>query len=146
METFVVDTSVIVKWYNQTNESRTQQAYQILLDLKAERVTIIVPDIAALELLNVLIKSKSLSINKVKNTIKHLFSLPIVIKEISQTILDQTTEIMGTYQIAAYDALFVATAKYENCKLISDDTKAHGKITDGTVIMLDDYPPHLLKE
>lgn len=139
MGTFVVDTSVIVKWYNQTNEFRTEQAHQILLDLKAEKVAIIVPDIAALELLNVLVKSKFLSINKVKNTIKHLFSLPIVIKEVSRTILDQTTEIMGTYQISAYDALFVATAKDENCKLISDDTKSHGKITDGTILMLNRY-------
>lgn len=139
MEAFVVDTSVIVKWYNETNESRTEQAHQIILDLKAERINIIIPDIAALELLNVLVKSKSLSINKVKSIIKHLFSLPIVIKEVSQTILEQTAEIMDIYQIAAYDALFVATAKDESCKLISDDTKAHGKITDGTVIMLKDY-------
>ena len=144
METFVVDTSVIVKWYNQTNESHTEQAHQILVDLKAERITIIVLDIAALELLNVLIKSKSLSINKAKTIIKHLFSLPIVIKELSQATLEQTAEIMETYNIAAYDALFISAAKDAECKLISDDTKAHGKITDGTVIMLDQYRARVL--
>ena len=139
METFVVDTSVIVKWYNQTNESRTEQAHQILLDLKMERISITVPDIAALELLNVLVKSKSLSINKAKTIIQHLFSLPIVIRELSQTILEHTAEVMETYNIAAYDALFVAAAKDEEGKLISDDTKSHGKINDGTVVMLEDY-------
>jgi len=139
METFVVDTSVIVKWYNQKNESRTEQAFQILLDLKAEKIGIIVSDIAAVELLNVLVTSKSLPVNKVKTIIKHFFSLPIVIKEPSQTILERTADIMEKYQIAAYDGLFVATAKDADCQLISDDTKAHGKITDGTVIMLKDY-------
>ena len=139
METFVVDTSVIVKWYNQKNESHTQQAYQILLDLKAEKIGIIVPDVAVVELLNVLVTSKSLLINKVKTIINHLFSLPIVINDQTQAILEQTTDIMEQYQIAAYDALFVATAKDGDCKLISDDKKAHGKITDGTVIMLENY-------
>lgn len=46
---------------------------------------------------------------------------------------------MEKYQIAAYDALFVATAKDTDCKLISDDSKAHGKIIDGTAIMLENY-------
>ncbi len=139
METFVIDTSVIVKWYNQKNELHTKQAYQILLDLKSETMGIIVPNIAAVELLNVLVKSKSLPFNEVKEIIKYFFSLPIVIKDISQAVLEQTAEIIETYNIAAYDALFVATAKDADCKLISDDTKAHGKITDGTVLMLKDY-------
>lgn len=139
METFVIDTSVIIKWYNQNNESHTEQARQILLDLKAEKIGIIIPNIAAVELLNVLVKSKSLSINEAKIIMEHFFSLPIVIKEPSQAILEQTADIMETYNIVAYDALFVATAKDMNCKIISDDTKSHGIITDGTVIMLGQY-------
>lgn len=144
MYTYVVDTSVVVKWYNQKNESHTEQAYQILLDLKAEKIGIIVPDIAVVELLNVLVTSKSLQINKVKTIINHLFSLPIVINDPTQTVLEQTAEIMDIYQIAAYDALFVATAKDMNCKVISDDAKSHGKITDGTVIMLEQYQSRTL--
>lgn len=139
METFAVDTSVIIKWYNQNNESHTEQAHEILLDLKAGKIGIIIPNIAAVELLNVFVKSKSLSINEAKIIMEHFFSLPIIMKEPSQPILEQTADIMGEYQIAAYDALFVATAKDADCKLISDDTKGHGQITDGSVIMLKQY-------
>lgn len=139
METFAVDTSVIVKWYNQKNESHTEQAYQILLDLKAEKIEIIICDIAVVELLNVLIKSKSLPTNETKIAIEHFFSLPIIIKEPSQAMLQHTADIMETYNISAYDALFVAIAKEQGYKLISDDAKAHGKITDGSVLMLKDY-------
>ena len=78
-------------------------------------------------------------LSAIKRDIHDFFSLPLIIKETSQAILDQTADIMENYNIAAYDALFVATAKDADCKLISDDTKSHGKITDGTVIMLSDY-------
>ncbi len=50
--------------------------------------------------------------------------------------------ISYTYNLTAYDSLYVATAQEENCQLISDDRKGHGKITDGTVLMLEDYKPH----
>ena len=46
---------------------------------------------------------------------------------------------MKEYNMASYAAYFLALAQYEDCRLISDDQKAHGKITDGTVLMLEDY-------
>jgi predicted nucleic acid-binding protein len=139
METYVVDTSVVVKWFNQQNESKVEIAHQIYNDMLDNLIVLIVPSLLPIELINVLKKGKNIPVAAIKKSVPDLFSLPLVIKEPSQTILEHTAKIMEAYNIAAYDALFVATAKDENCKLISDDTKAHGKITDGTVIMLKDY-------
>jgi len=139
MEAYVVDTSIVVKWFNQQNESRVEIAHQIYNNMLDNLIVLIVPSLLPIELINVLKKGKNMPIAAIKKSVHDLFSLPLVIKEQSQIILEHTAEFMDKYQIAAYDALFVATAKNENCKLISDDTKAHGKITDGTVIMLKDY-------
>lgn len=144
MESYVIDTSIVVKWFNQENESNVEIAHQIYKDMLDNIIVLIVPNLIIIEIINALKKGKHASLGAIKKSIDDLFSLPLIIKEISQPILEQTAEAMETYNIAAYDALFVATAKNADCKLISDDTKAHGKITDGTVIMLDHYQSRAL--
>lgn len=139
METYVVDTSVVVKWFNQENESKIEIAHQIYKDMLNDLIVLIVPSLLPIELINALKKGKNMPIPAIKNSVHDLFSLPLVITDQSQTTLEQTAEIMEMYNIAAYDALFVATAKDADCKLISDDTKSHGKITDGTIVMLGNY-------
>jgi predicted nucleic acid-binding protein len=139
MESYAIDTSVIIKWFNQVDESNVEIAHKIYNDMLGNIIVLIVPNIIIIELINALKKGKDMPVAAIKRSINDFFSLPLIIKEPSQAILEQTTDIMETYNIAAYDALFVAMAKDAECKLISDDTKAHGKITDGTVILLKDY-------
>ncbi len=138
---YVVDTSVVVKWFNQKDELEVEKSRKIYNELISNKSTIIVPDLLTIELLNVLIKSKALSSLDIKEIIKNLLSLPLIIKQPTLKVLELTTDIANYYKIAAYDALFVATAQTENCQLISNDTKGHGKITDGTVIMIENYNP-----
>jgi len=88
---------------------------------------------------NVLNKEKGMPSAAIKQSIKNLFSLPLLLKEPTPAIVEQTIEIMEKYRITAYDALFVATAKDADCQLLSADRKGHGKITDSTVVMLEDY-------
>lgn len=138
---YVVDTSVVVKWFNQKDELEVEKSRKIYNELISNKITIIAPDLLEIELLNVLIKSKVLSVTDIKVVIKNFLSLPLIVKQPTQTILELTADIAHRYQITAYDALFLATAHEENCQLISDDAKGHGKVTDGTVIMLKHYKP-----
>lgn len=139
MEIYVVDTSVVVKWFNQEYESKVEIAHQIYKDMLGNEIILIIPSLLPIELINAFKKGKNMPVTAIKKRMQDFFSLPLVIKEPSRAILELTVEIMDIYQIAAYDALFVATAKDGDCTLISDDKKAHGKITDGSVIMLSDY-------
>lgn len=144
MEIYVVDTSVVVKWFNQEYETKVEIAHQIYKDMLGNKIILIIPSLLPIELINVFKKGKNMPVSAIKKRMQDFFSLPLVIKEPSQAILEQTVDTIETYNIAAYDALFVATAKVTECKLISDDTKSHGKITDGTVIMLEQYQAHIL--
>lgn len=117
----------------------TSEARRILDDLKSGRIEIAVPDILPLEILNAIIKGKDLSTEEANKTLKNLLEMPIKIMEISLPVLEKTSKLMKEYDMASYDAYFLALAQYENCQLISDDQKAHGKIKDGSVIMLEDY-------
>ena len=134
---YIVDTSVVLQWFHESGELHTKEAKKLLDDLRAGRITISIPDMLPLELLNVFIKSKNLSIDEANTMLRDLFEMPIKIIGVSLPVLELSAKLMKEYNMAAYDAYFVALAEYEGCTLISDDQKAHGKI-DG-VMMLKDY-------
>lgn len=139
MTTFVVDTSVIVQWFENKDELHVTQAKKLLKDLQSEKINILIPGSLPLELLNALLVGKKCPVEKVNLAIKRLFELSIQIAEVNSSVLQITANLMKEYNIASYDAYFLALAQYENCTLLSDDQKAHGKITNGAVLMLEDY-------
>ena len=139
MSTYIIDTSVILKWFNQKNEERINIAKQIYDDMIDGKITIIIPTLLQIELINVLLTAKKLPSAEIKKILNDLILLPLIIKEPTQKVFEETLDIMKLFSLAAYDALFLAMAKQEKCKLISDDRKGHGKIMDGSVIMLKDY-------
>ena len=139
MPTYVVDTSVALQWFNKSGELHPKEALKLLDDFRTGKIEILIPDILPLELLNALIKGKGLSQEETNTTLKELLKMPIKIVSISLPVLAETSKIMAEYNMAAYDAYFLALAQVENCQLVSADQKAHGQIADGSVVMLKDY-------
>lgn len=139
MPAYIIDTSIIIKWFNQENEDRIDIAENIYNEMIDEKIVLTAPTLLKVEFVNVLITGKKLPPSAVKEAIKDLTSLPIVIKEPNQKTLEETINVMNRSSLAAYDALFLAMAREEKCKLISDDIKGHGRIKDGSVVMLKDY-------
>ncbi len=136
---YVIDTSVVLQWYNQAGELHPKEAKRVLDDFRSGRIQISIPDILPLELINGLIKGKSLSADEANKILNDLFDMPIKIIDVSLPVLEVAVTLMKQYKLASYDAYFLALAQYEGCKLISDDIKAHGAVSDGSVIMLEDY-------
>ena len=136
---YVVDTSVVLQWYNQTGEFHPKEARRVLDDFRTGNIQITIPDILPLELMNALIAGKGVASEEASNIMNDLFKMPVKIIEVSLPVLEASSKLMEKYNLASYDAYFLALAQYEGCKLISDDQKAHGKIVDGSVLMLEDY-------
>ena len=139
MPNFILDTSVIVQWFQESSELHNKKAKQILDDLVDGKINILISDQLPLELLNALLVGKKSPLTETLFALDKLFKLPLNIIEVNLSLLKITAPLMQQYNMASYDAYFLALAKYEGCKLISDDQKAHGQITDGSVIMLEDY-------
>lgn len=139
----MVDTSVVLQWYNQVGELHPKEAKRVLDDFRSGRIQISIPDILPLELLNGLIKGKSLSYDEANKALSDLFEMPIKIIDVSLPVLEIAGTLMNQYKLASYDAYFLALAQYEGCKLISDDKKAHGQIKDGSVILLEDFEDYV---
>ena len=137
MSTYVLDTSVVIKWFNQKNELHTRQARKIFDDLQSEKINILIPDLLLVELLNALMIGKKTPIEEANLAVKTLFASTINIVELTLPVLLQTSLVIKQYNLTSYDAYFLALAQYEKCTLVSDDQKAHGKID--SVMMLKDY-------
>lgn len=131
MPIYVLDTSVAVQWFHHSKELHVSQAKRVWQDLSSSKISIILPDILFLELLNVFIKGKGSSPESSHSILSELYESPITIIEVSLPVLEIAARLMEQYRLASYDAYFVALAQYEGCKLISDDYKAQ--------IMLDQY-------
>lgn len=139
MPVYVIDTSVVVQWFHHSKENHVSEAKKVWEDLHSGRIRVLFPDILPLELLNAFIKGKKAAAEKSYSMIAALYQIPVTFVEVTLPVLEIAARLMEQYNLASYDAYFLALAQYEECTLISDDQKAHGKVADGTVLMLENY-------
>lgn len=144
MKKLVLDSSVIVKFVNQDNESRLEKADQILRDVQSGKVSLVSPELAKYEVGNALVK-KGLKPGQAFQSLGTVSSLPI------QFVPETLEMARETYQMAHevrsssnkkftyYDAAFAALAKQEGAALITDNPKHQSKIGGVKVVPLEKY-------
>lgn len=140
MDIFVVDTSVTVKWFYPQKESLVEEAIQILNDHLDGKIHLITSDFLLLELANALIIGKGMTPPLVKRCLSAIVNCQMSIVPVDKNLIGESIGLAGEQELTSYDAVFLALAKVNSCRLISADENGHGKITDGSVMMLKDYP------
>lgn len=135
----VVDTSVIIKWLNQTNEDNLEQADRLMAEAIEGKVELIAPELARYETGNVLLKSKQLVPREATISLGAAYSLPITFIPESEELARETFSIANRSNVTYYDAAFLALAKKYNAALITENIKHQGKIASIKVKALKDY-------
>lgn len=139
MNKMVVDTSVMVKWLNQTREQNIEQANKILSQALDGKVELIVPELAKYEVGNVLLFSKKLSTSEANFSLATLYSLPLTFVSESEDLATETFSLAHKGGITYYDASFLSLAKKHSATLVTENTK-HQKSSSGVkVVSLKDY-------
>src|SRR3989338_5679398 len=126
MNTLVVDSSIIVKWLNQTKEQNLRQADKILQDARRGEIELIAPELAKYEVGNVLI-TKGLTANEAETSLSILYAFPITFITESQDIAKQTYSLADRLRITYYDASFMSLAMQYNAILVTENIKHQGK-------------------
>lgn len=116
----VLDTSVIVKWFFKDDEENTKKADLILKQYLNNEIKIIIPELSAFELANVLRNKIKKYQNVNLDIIDRLYNLGIIFY-IDKEILKIATKIAADINESVYDCIFIATAERFNCKLVTDD-------------------------
>ena len=117
---FVLDTSVILKWFRQ-GEVLAPQALSLRDDYLDGLVTIAVPSLVAYELANVLRYKKDLATDQVQEAVGTLFDLKLEIIYPSGALLRRSVEIARMYETTVYDAVFAALAEGMNAAFVTAD-------------------------
>ncbi|MBI2430526.1 MAG: type II toxin-antitoxin system VapC family toxin [Candidatus Levybacteria bacterium] len=138
MKSLVIDSSVIVKWLNQTKEQNLEQADKILQQARNNEVELLAPELAKYEVGNVLI-TKGVAYNEVEISLTMLYSFPITFIPESLDLAEQTYNIADRLEITYYDASFLSLAKQYDAILVTDNIKHQGRDSNIRVIALKDY-------
>ncbi|MBU1088463.1 type II toxin-antitoxin system VapC family toxin [Patescibacteria group bacterium] len=118
MDIFVLDTSLIVKWFCK-GEKGCQKAADYFQQIISNQITVFLPELAKYELSNVLLKGKQLDYKEAKKILSDFFSLPInFISETKESILN-SYKIAQKLNITLYDASFLFLAKSLNATLVT---------------------------
>ncbi|HUC88021.1 MAG TPA: type II toxin-antitoxin system VapC family toxin [Candidatus Binatia bacterium] len=135
----IVDTSVIVKWLNQTNEDYIEQADKIIKAAELEIITILAPELAKYEAGNVLIGAKGLSVKQASDVLGQLYKLPITFVEDTLELAKETLRLASKAKITYYDASFMALALKYDAVLVTDNAKHQARLAEVKVKALKDY-------
>ncbi|MDP2720163.1 MAG: type II toxin-antitoxin system VapC family toxin [Dehalococcoidia bacterium] len=127
MNTLIIDTSVFVKWLNQTKEGNLESADKILRDVRSGQVELIAPELVKYEIGNVLLKGKQLTPHQAYISLSTAYSLPVTFISESEESARETYSLAFNLGVTYYDASFLSLAKQYNATLITDDFKDQGK-------------------
>ncbi|MBL7078071.1 type II toxin-antitoxin system VapC family toxin [Candidatus Shapirobacteria bacterium] len=139
MKTYILDASVIVKWYASEKESDLKKAEKLFFDLEQNKIIAKTSDLLIHELTNALLKGKRFGQKEVTASLKTFFQTKVEIVPTSLFLVQYSIPIAIKYNLTAYDAIYVALAKNFECQLISANPKCHGKIKDESVVSLKNY-------
>lgn len=135
----IVDTSVIAKWLNQSNEDNIDKADQIMADALSGKVELLAPELSRYEYGNVLLKGKKLTPQEAFISLGTAYSLPINFVSESEDLAKETYTLAFSLGITYYDASFLSLAKKYDAVLVTENIKHQGKTKDIKVKSLQDY-------
>lgn len=139
MKKIIVDTSVIIKWLNDQNEERIEQADKILKDVQNNKVVLYSTELAKYEIGNVLLLKKRFTVPESKLVLSKLLILPIEFIKLTDELAYDTYRIARELDITYYDASFIALAKQQEAELVTDNLKHQGRTKEVEVTPLSDY-------
>ncbi len=141
MNRYVLDTSVVVKWYSTFDEANTNNALWLRQAMYDNQCQLIIPDLVLYELGNALRFNPHLTSEDVIAALYSLVDLNLTIWAVEPTILAKAVVLAYQYAVTLYDAYFLALADETNSSLVTADQKFYQKVGGlKHVIRLDRLP------
>lgn len=121
MDKYIIDASVVLKWFPFGEEKDVSVSRMWLKKLIDSQSKIYAPTFLLIEVANILYKKKHLAGQSVTEVVEKIKSLPIVFLDISKTEMSKIIGVMTKFEISAYDAIYVYLAVKMNCKVLTVD-------------------------
>jgi predicted nucleic acid-binding protein len=119
---YILDTSVIIKWYSQQNEDDLEMAMLFYQQVKENQVIIISLDLMVFELLNFFICRLKLPKDKLSKILSEIYDIIFIINS-NKALHEEAYEIADILKNTIYDSSFVALSVKLQYPLFTADNK-----------------------
>lgn len=142
MDTLVVDSSVVIKWF--VPEPYSTEARHILKTYQAGTLMLLAPDLLYAEVGNIVWKKQrmqDITIDEAQTIIEEFQNL-IFEKTSTADLLEEAYHIAAVQQRTVYDALYIALSVREQCQCVTADEKLVNAVKKAypNVIWVADWP------
>lgn len=127
MNTYLLDASVILKWFIE-DEKLIKQALKLRQSFLDGKIDLILFKLSYLEVVNILSCKKQITAVQIKNIISALDLLNVSVQEIDLPTLKRAVDFSKKYQLSVYDAAYIALAEKFKVKFITCDEKMFRKV------------------
>ncbi len=124
----VLDTSVVAKWFK-GGEPLAAEAKALRQAYYEDRLSIITPDLVPYELANVLRYSAEVTKTDSLSAMESLYALGVEIAPATLALIKRGLELAYQYDMAVYDAAFIALAEDLQADFVTADEKLLRKVT-----------------
>ena len=131
---FVIDSSVIIKWF--CNEEDTSIALLLREKFISGEIELIAPDLVLYEVANALRYHNTITESDVKDAVESIAKLGITIVVPTKEVVDAAISMAKQYDITVYDGCFVALALLLGYTLITADEKLYTKLKSSSLVTL----------
>ncbi len=129
MTLYVVDSSIVFKWYRQPgDEEFVPQAVSLLERHLHGDLEIHVPDLLFYELGNILRFEETLVSKDALTILRETFALALQIHPVDLLLAEETFRLTREHDITFYDASFVALSHLLDASFITADKKLFAKV------------------
>lgn len=118
---YVLDASVAAKWFTRHDEIDRHKAAALRSLHQSGRCTLVIPDFSLLEIVNAVRYSERADEADAARALALLERLRLDIVRLDWGLLRTAAAISWTYQVAVYDAVYVAVAEREEFPLLTAD-------------------------
>ena len=121
MTRYVLDTSVVVKWFSEYDENDLEAAINLRNQILEKRSTAIIPDLLIYEIANALRYNPNFTENDIKKAVNTIFEMDFEIRQTEKAVMDSAIEIAVKKSVSVYDAYFLAISKLGGIPLVTAD-------------------------
>lgn len=135
MKRYVLDTSVVMKWFSEHGEDDLAGALALRRGIIDGTLAVVAPDLIFYELGNALRFNPHFSADDVAQAVQSVNDMGFDIRPVELAVLERSINMAFKFNITVYDAYFLALAQSEGKPLITADYKMAGRMKGAKYLM-----------
>jgi len=118
---YIVDTSVVLKWFVQSDEGDWRPARELRTAYVEKRCALSCPEYLVLELANALKTGRKFTAADIKAILESFQALNVTLEPLHWSTLEKAVDLASSLNAAVYDSYFLVSAIESNSVLVTAD-------------------------